>query len=241
VTTNHYNQCSALNMKLAFNYAIAAVILLLGFVAPVIAGPLEDGVSAFGRGDYAAAEAILRQLADQGGAEAQYYLGSMYYEGHEVPRRYIVAAQWYRKAAKQGYRDAQAALGEMYFGGYGVPQNDAMAIVWWRKAADQGDSGAQNSLGIMSEKGISVPKNLVLAYKWYSLAVTGDSNYKLATKGELDRISLLMTPAQIAKAQNLAREWKPTSVCAVPLGISAITYQNALHLHIGGQVSWLFT
>ena len=195
MTTNHYNQCSALNMKLAFNYAIAAVILLLGFVAPVIAGPLEDGVSAFGRSDYAAAEAILRQLADQGGAEAQYYLGSMYYEGHEVPRRYIVAAQWYRKAAKQGYRDAQAALGEMYFGGYGVPQNDAMAIVWWRKAADQGDSGAQNSLGIMSEKGISVPKNLVLAYKWYSLAVTGDSNYKLATKGELDRISLLMTPA----------------------------------------------
>ena len=130
-------------MKLAFNYAIAAVILLLGFVAPVIAGPLEDGVSAFGRGDYAAAEAILRQLADQGGAEAQYYLGSMYYEGHEVPRRYIVAAQWYRKAAKQGYRDAQAALGEMYFGGYGVPQNDAMAIVWWRKAADQGDCGGK--------------------------------------------------------------------------------------------------
>jgi uncharacterized protein len=228
-------------MKRAVNYSIATIFLLLSFVAPVIAGPLEDGVTAFGHGDYSTAEALLRPLADHGNVEAEYFLGSMYYEGHEVPRRYVVAAQWYRKAAEQSYRDAQAALGEMYYGGYGVSQNDAMAIAWWRKATDQGDSGAQNSLGIMYEKGISVPKNLVPAYKWYSLAVTGDPNYKLATKGELDRISLLMTPAQIAKAQNLAREWKPTSVRAIPLGISAITYPFALHLHIGGQVSLLFT
>jgi TPR repeat protein len=192
-------------MKLAINYAIAAIILLFSFVLPVTAGPLEDGVAAFDRGDYSTAEAILRPLADHGGAEAQYFLGSMYYEGHEVPRRHVVAAQWYRKAAKQGYRSAQAALGEMYFGGYGVPQSNAKAMHWWRKAADQGDSGAQNSLGIMYEKGSGVPVNLVHAYKWYSLAFTGDPNYKLATKSELDRIALLMTPAQIAKAQNLAR------------------------------------
>jgi hypothetical protein len=228
-------------MKRAINYAIAAIFLLLSFVAPVIAGPLEDGVTAFGRGDYATAEALLRSLADHGDAEAQYFLGSMYYEGHEVPRRYVVAAQWYRKAAEQGYRDAQVALGEMYFGGYGVPQNDAMAIAWWLKAADQGDSAAQNSLGKLYEKRTGVPMNLVLAYKWYSLAFTGDPNYKLVTKSELDRIALLMTPAQIAKAQNLTREWKPTTVRAVHLGISAITYRFALHLHIGGQVSWLFT
>jgi TPR repeat protein len=78
-------------MKLAINYFIAAVILLFSFVAPVIAGPFEDGLAAFGRGDYATAEAILRPPADDGDAEAQYFLGSMDYEGHEVPRRYAVA------------------------------------------------------------------------------------------------------------------------------------------------------
>jgi TPR repeat protein len=228
-------------MKRAVNYAIATIFLLLSFVAPVIARPLEDGATALGRGDYATAETIFRPLAEHGDAQAQYFLGTMYLEGHEVPRRRVVAAQWYRKAADQGYRDAQAALGEMYFGGYGDPHNDARAFSWWRKAAHQRDSGAQNSLGIMYENGIDVPKNLVLAYKWYSLAVTGDPNYKLATKGELDGISLLMTPAQIAKAQNLAREWKPTTVRAVHLVISAVTDRFALNLHMGGQVSWLFT
>jgi uncharacterized protein len=195
-------------MKLAINLAIAALILLFSFVRLVNAGPLEDGVVAFDRGDYSTAEAILRPLADHGDAEAEYFLGTMYYEGHEVPRRRSVAAQWYRKAAEQGNRDAQAALGEMYFGGYGVPQNDAIAIAWWRKAADQGDGGAQNSLGIMYEKGTGVPKNLVLAYKWYSLAAAGDSDYKLVKKSELDRIALFMTPAQIAKAQKLARRFR---------------------------------
>jgi uncharacterized protein len=192
-------------MKRAINCAIAAIFLQLSFVAPVIAGPLEDGATALSRGEYATAEAIFRPLANNGDAAAQYFLGTMYLEGHEVPRRRTVAAQWYRKAAKQGYRSAQAALGELYYGGYGVPQSNAKAMHWWQKAADKGDTGAQNSLGIMHEKGISVPVNLVLAYKWYSLAATGDPNYKLVTKSELDRIALLMTPAQIAKAQNLAR------------------------------------
>src|SRR5471030_1209574 len=93
VTTNRQNQCSAQNMKLAINYAIAAIFLLLSFAAPVIAGPLEDGIAALGRGEYAAAEIFLRPLADHGDAKAQYFLGTMYMEGHEVPRRRVVAAR----------------------------------------------------------------------------------------------------------------------------------------------------
>jgi TPR repeat protein len=209
--TNRHNQCSAQNMKRTINYAIAAIVLLLSFVAPVAAEPLEDGVAAFGRGDYATAMVLLRPLAYQGNAQAQDALATMYYEGQGVPERHAVAAQWYRKAAKQGYPDAQATLGGMYFVGHGVPQNDAKAIHWWRKAAAQGDLSAQNSLGVMYEKGTGVPMNLAFAYKWYSLAAQGDPNYKLLANGELDRIAHLMTPAQIAKAQDLARQWKPTT------------------------------
>ncbi len=212
MTTNRHIQCSGQNMKRTINYAIAAVFLSLSFVAPVTAGPLEDGVAAFGRGDYATAMVLLRPLAYQGNPQAQDVLATMYYEGQGVPERHTVAAQWYRKAAKQDYRDAQATLGEMYFVGHGVPQSDAKAIAWWRKAADQGDSSAGNSLGIMYEKGTRVPLNLVLAYKWYSLAATSDPNYKLVAKRELERVSQLMTPAQIAKAQGMAHEWKPTTI-----------------------------
>jgi uncharacterized protein len=221
-------------MKLAINYAIAAVILLLSFVAPVAAGPLEDGVVAFVRGDYAAAMLDFLPLAYQGDAKAQNYLGDIYYEGLGVPRSDDLAAQWYLKAAKQGYRESQTALGTMYFDGFGVPQSYPNAIQWWRKAAVQGGSRAQNSLGALYEKGIGAPMNLILAYKWYSLSAIQDPAYKSAVRAQLDRITQLMTPAQIAKAQNLAREWKPTTVRAVHLGISAITDRVALHPRIGG-------
>jgi hypothetical protein len=208
-------------MKLAINYAIATVILLLNVVAPVAAGPLEDGVAAFVRRDYGVAMLDFLPLAYQGDAKAQNYLGDIYYEGLGVPRRDDLAAQWYLKAAKQGYRESQTALGTMYFGGFGVPQSYPKAIQWWRKAAVQGGARAQNSLGALYEKGVGAPMNLVLAYKWYNLSAQ-DPAYKSAVKAQLDRITQLMTSAQIARAQNLARDWRPTTVRAVHLTRSTL-------------------
>src|ERR1700687_1283953 len=184
-------------MNLAFKHVIAVVFLTLNFVAPVVAGSLEDGVAAFDRGNYATATMLLLPLAHQGDAKAQNIIGTMYYEGQSFPVRNDVAAKWYLKSAKQGYRPSQATLGKMYFGGFGVPQNDAKAIKWWRKAATQGDSSSQDSLGIMYEKGSSVPMNLILAYKWHSLSAMRDLNYKLVAKDQLDGIAQRMTPAQI--------------------------------------------
>ena len=45
------------------------------------AGPLEDANAAYNRGDYATALRLLRPLADQGDASAQYNLGVMYDNG----------------------------------------------------------------------------------------------------------------------------------------------------------------
>jgi uncharacterized protein len=45
-----------------------------------------------------------------------------------------------------------------------------------------------------------VPQNFVQAHKWFQLA--GSSLYR-------DTLAAKMTPAQIAEAQKLAREWKP--------------------------------
>jgi len=77
-------------------------------------------------------------------------------------------------------------------------------VKWFRKAAEQGDAYAQVNLGFMYGTGEGVPMNYVKAYMWYSLSkAQGNED---AAKG-LYIIEKEMTPAQIAKAQELAAEW----------------------------------
>ena len=57
----------------------------------------------------------------------------------------------------------------------------------------------------MYGKGHGVTQDYVQAYMWYILAAQGEKD-----TGELrDGLAKQMTPAQIAEAQKLAREWKP--------------------------------
>jgi hypothetical protein len=59
-------------MKVTLKHVLAAIILMLSLAAPVVAGPLEDAAAAYGRGDYATTLRLIRPLADQGDASAQY-------------------------------------------------------------------------------------------------------------------------------------------------------------------------
>jgi uncharacterized protein len=88
-----------------------------------------------------------------------------------------------------------------------VPQDYAEAAKWHRKAADQGNAHAQNHLGVMYVHGQGVPQNYVLAHMWANLATANGLQLASATR---DLAAAKMTPAQIAEAQRLAREWKPT-------------------------------
>jgi len=92
---------------------LVAVALFLGSVT-AHAADLGAGVKAYKRGDYPTALRIFRQLADQGDATAQVFLGIMYADGNGVTQDYAVAVKWYRKAADQGQRHAQYNLGVMY-------------------------------------------------------------------------------------------------------------------------------
>jgi hypothetical protein len=65
------------------------------------------------------------------------------------------------------------------------------------------------NLGIMYDDGQGVTQDYVEAYKWLSLAMaraTGERHKMVAAAR--DRVAQLMTPAQIAEAQNLAGEWR---------------------------------
>ena len=127
---------------------------------------LSEGLAAYKRGDYATVVRLLRPLADQGMALAQFSLGVMYANGKGVPQDSTQAANWFRKAADQGNADAQVNLGAMYAKGQGVPQDATQAVNWFGKAADQGNADAQASLGWMYATGRGVPQDFVQAVQW---------------------------------------------------------------------------
>jgi len=193
------------------------LLVLVCFDGPALAGPFEDAIAAYAENDNAKAIGLLRPLAEQGDAKAQVVLGNMYYSGHGVRSDKVDAVYWYRKAAEQGDAAGQTSLGEMYANGQGVPQDYAAAVSWYRKAAEQGFPGGQFNLGKMYEIGRSVPQDYVQAHMWLNLAASryetserGDSFRAMMTRALVD-VASKMTPAQIAKAQDLASEWKPES------------------------------
>jgi TPR repeat protein len=147
--------------------------------------------------------------AAQGHADAQFNLGFMHAKGRGVPQDYGLALKWYRLAAAQGHAKAQSNLGVMYYKGNGVPQDYVEAVKWFRLAAAHGNAEAQSNLGVMYYRGNGVPQDSVQAYKWFSLAAatfTEKQAREEAAKTR-DSVAARMTPAQLAEAQKLAREW----------------------------------
>jgi TPR repeat protein len=148
----------------------------------------------------------LRKSAEGGDAIAQNELGLRYHEGKGVPQDYRKAKEWFDKAVQQGHAGAQVNLGTLYLRGEGAPQSSQMALFWFTQAAKQEDALAFAKLGLMYAQGRGVLQDFVQAYMWYNLsAAHGESRSAEAR----DALAKQMTPAQIAEAQRLAREWTP--------------------------------
>ena len=150
--------------------ALTASLMLVVTAVAAFAGPLEDALAAHDRGDEATALRLIRPLADQGNADAQYALGFMYARGQGVPQNYAEAAKWWRLAADQGNTFAQYNLGTLYDNGNGVPQNKAEALKWYHLAAERGNDGAQFNVGLLYFAGVAVSQNRVEAAKWFRRA-----------------------------------------------------------------------
>jgi TPR repeat protein len=110
-------------------------------------------------------------------------------------------------------------LGTLYEHGLGVPQDYAEAAKWYRKASDQGNSSAQTALSGLYTIGRGVPQDFVAAHMWMNLAASLQTDGAGSLSPDLqkgaaklrDDLATMMTPQQIAEAQRLAREWKPTT------------------------------
>ncbi|MGD0848876.1 tetratricopeptide repeat protein [Bradyrhizobium sp.] len=181
------------------------------------------------------AEAVnwFRRAADQDFMVAQNNLGDMYAMGYGVQRDYSEALKWYRLAAEQDSPYAQNIIGIAYEHGFSVQQSDADALAWYRRAANKVyDSshltlmhGPQYNLAAMYAAGRGVSKNNVQAYMWFTLAaklgdvkapdlpgVAAFGSSKQTALEQRDTVAALMTSAEIAEGEKLAREWSPHPV-----------------------------
>ena len=91
----------------------------------------------------------------------------------------------------------------MYANGEGVLEDDIEAVKWFKLAAEQGYAKAQYNLGLMYDNGEGVIQDNVYAHMWCNIAASNGSEN--AKKGK-DILAKQMTPQDISKAQDLARE-----------------------------------
>lgn len=162
--------------------------------------------------DYVAGAAWLRQAAEKDHLEAQANLG-MLYVGSGLERNPVEGAKWLHRAAEKGHPVAQMALGTLYSTGDGVPKDLARAAHWLGQAAEQGDAMAQLFLADQYVNGQGVLQDYVQAHKWYNIAASRftekDRVFIFDATRKREEVASKMTPAQIAEAQRLAREWQP--------------------------------
>jgi TPR repeat protein len=103
------------------------------------AGPWEDGMAAYSRGDYVPAVQVFRAMARQGNAEAQDLLRQMYRRGQGVKRSPTRAFVWLNRAARGGNAQATADLRAMSQSMTAAEISKARAVMQACEASDYRD------------------------------------------------------------------------------------------------------
>jgi uncharacterized protein len=128
----------------------------------------RQAVADYKADNFSEAAAGFRLAAEQGHADSQYLLSTMYDAGQGLPQDDTQAAYWERKAAEQGHAYAQANLSFRFY----AADNFAEAFEWCQRAAHSNLAWAQYNLGLMYRKGEGISQSDTEAAHWYRLAAT---------------------------------------------------------------------
>ena len=190
---------------------IAFGVLVTLVVANLARADVADGINARDSGDFATALRELRAAAEFFNAEAQFQLGYMYQTGSGVPVDDELALTWYRKAAELGHAGAQVSLGGIYADGFAVPKDLEKSVKWFQMAAEQGNPLGQLSIGVAYANGQGIGQDHLLAYMWNELAANQSEDEWAQQQATRLRLAMFkqLTPAQVAEARRLAKEWQP--------------------------------
>lgn len=173
--------------------------------------PGKEGLKAYENKDYETAVKLLLPLAENGNANAQYYMGLMHWSGKGVSKSLVEAREWYLMSAKQGHNVAQFDLGLMYSEGDGVKKDEEEALKWYLLSANRSYAPAQYNAALIYGNE-NAPHDLVQSYKWLIIAAhtakqkKWNSMYKQANKVIVSAKKIL-TPEQITKSTKLAERW----------------------------------
>jgi uncharacterized protein len=181
----------------------STIVLSSGLSA---AGDLASAQHEYQEKNYSAALQESTPLAEHGNAGSQVLLGRMYLMGQGVTKDPAQAMKWFQAAAVQGNAEAQFLLGSMLL----LPQTDVSeGLKWLRLAAEQGMQDAQYLMGKAYIRGTEqLPRDPVKGGMWLRLAAKENKQFYV---DELQSAERQMTPDQVAKAKELAEEWKPNS------------------------------
>ena len=121
---------------------------------------------------------------------------------HMVPTKAKIAGLLFTLALFAPVRAADLMTGLAAY----ERQDYQTALVQLMQLAEAGEADAQFILGRMFGGGEGVLQDYVEAHKWYNLAASRGQRMAAPAR---DAIAQQMTPEQIARAQELAREWRP--------------------------------
>ena len=117
------------------------------------------------------------QAAQNGDANAYYWLGCFYYQGEGTKQNYTEALKYFQKAANNGDAYSYAWIAKIYYYGNGCAQNYEEAFKWFLKAANAGQTVVYGWLGLVYYEGKGCNKNYGEAIKWLKKAAeNGDSS-----------------------------------------------------------------
>ena len=150
-------------------FLLVFMAAILGINMGCATSGYEKGLKHYKPDDSVAAVRKLKPLAEQGNSEAQFNLGSLYYQGRGVPQDYKEAVKWLRKAAEQGNVFAQTTLGTIYAEGLQGEKDYPPALMWFIFAAAKGDMEAMefrdSLVGRMTPMQITEAQRLAREFK----------------------------------------------------------------------------
>lgn len=165
-------------------FAKILALASLFLAAPASAQSVKAGIDAWQRGDYAAAVAIWRPLAEGGDADASFNMGQAYRLGRGVSVDLATAQTWLGRAAAKGHVDAQTTLGLLLF----QNGNQADGLKWLKGAAEEGDARAMLVYGTALYNGDGVPQDPVLGYAYVSRSAAQGLEPAKSTLAQMDEI-----------------------------------------------------
>ena len=172
---------------------------------------MVDGIGV--KRDPNGAQTWLLQANDSGVPEAALALGDLSARtpasrDKEANARIVErAVSWFQVAAQAGVPSAQFKLANAYFAGAGIARDPVQALAWYGRASQQGLPEAENAYGIMLMGGVAGAPDPVEGYKWLILAEAGGYPDSRVVR---EKAKAQLSPADVDKAEKLAKAFKPT-------------------------------